>query len=87
MLRGYNYVSRLSIQLDTIYSDNKYNHYINLLYIRKCLIMYTLIFKDNDRKEYKVTAANIFTVWYAMGKYISMKYQIRITREILNLRK
>ena len=49
--------------------------------------MYTLIFKDNDRKEYKVTAANIFTVWYAMGKYISMKYQVRITREILNLRK
>ena len=49
--------------------------------------MYTLIFKDNDRKEYKVTAANIFTVWYAMGKYISIKYQVRITREILNLRK
>ena len=45
--------------------------------------MYTLIFKDNNGKLYEVTARNIFTVWYNMGKYISMKYQIKIAQEIL----
>ena len=45
--------------------------------------MYTLIFKDNNGKLYEVTARNIFTVWYNMGKYISMKYQIKISQEIL----
>lgn len=45
--------------------------------------MYTLIFKDNNQREYKVTAKNIFTVWYQMGKYISMKYQVKIAQEIL----
>ena len=45
--------------------------------------MYTLIFRDNNHKDYEVTARNIFTVWYNMGKYISMKYQIKITQEIM----
>ena len=45
--------------------------------------MYTLIFKDNNGKLYEVTARSIFTVWYNMGKYISMKYQIKISHEII----
>jgi len=45
--------------------------------------MYTLIFKDNNGKMYEVTARNIFTMWYNMGKYISMKYQIKISQEIM----
>ena len=45
--------------------------------------MYTLIFKDNNGKLYEVTARNIFTVWYNMGKYISMKYQIKISQELI----
>ncbi len=45
--------------------------------------MYTLIFKDNNDRQYKVTAGNIFTVWYNMGKYISMKYQIKISQELI----
>lgn len=45
--------------------------------------MYTLIFKDSNQKDYEVAARNIFTVWYAMGKYISMKYQVKIAHEII----
>ncbi len=45
--------------------------------------MYTLIFKDNNNRQYEVTARNLLTMWFTMGKYISMKYQIKISQEII----
>lgn len=40
--------------------------------------MFALILKDYNGKIYECKSNSIFKIWYLMGKFISMKYQIRL---------